>query len=204
MKLYFSQTSPYARKVRLAADHLGLTDRITLVPATTTPVAEDAGLAQVAPLGKIPALVLEGGEALFDSRVILAYLNHIAGGGLMPPADDPEHWRALRLQATADGLLDAALLIRYERALRPGALLWQDWIDGQGRKVERALAGLEAEAAEIASGAALGQIATACALGYLDFRFAENGWRERFPGLEAFYAGFAERPAMGWTAPEAG
>ena len=204
MKLYYSQTSPYARKVRLAADHLGLTGRITLVPATTTPVAEDAGLTEVAPLGKIPALVLESGEVLFDSRVILDYLNHIGGGGLTPPADDPGHWRALRIQATADGLLDAALLIRYERALRPGALLWQDWIDGQGRKVERALAGLEAEAAEIASGAALGQITTACALGYLDFRFPENGWRDRFPGLGAFYAAYAARPAMGWTAPEAG
>ncbi len=204
MKLYYSQTSPYARKVRLAADHLGLTDRITLVPATTTPVAEDADLARLAPLGKIPVLVLEGGEALFDSRVILEYLDHIGGGGLMPPADHPDHWRALRLQATADGLLDAALLVRYELALRPRDRLWQDWIDGQTRKIERALASLEGEAADLAASAVLGQIATACALGYLDFRFPDNGWRARYPGLAAFYAAFAERPAMAWTAPEAG
>ena len=94
MKLYFSQTSPYARKVRLAAERLGLTDRIELVPAVTTPIAEDAGLAAVSPLAKIPALVLDDGTALFDSRVILEYLDHLSGGRLVP-ASGPERWRAL-------------------------------------------------------------------------------------------------------------
>jgi glutathione S-transferase len=89
MKLFYSQTSPYARKVRLAAEHLGLTARIALVPASTTPITEDAALAAAAPLGKIPALVLDDGQVLFDSRVIVEYLDHLAGGGLMPPASDP-------------------------------------------------------------------------------------------------------------------
>jgi len=201
MKLFYSQTSPYARKVRLAADHLALTDRIALVPATTTPVAEDASLVQIAPLGKIPVLLLDDGVALFDSRVILEYLNHIGGGALLPPAEDPDHWRGLRIQATADGLLDAALLMRYEIALRPGDKLWRDWVDGQTRKVERALVGLEAEAVDLESGSALGQIAAACALGYLDFRFPEIAWRDRFPALAAFFAAYARRPAMDWTGP---
>ena len=107
------------------------------------------------------------------------------------------------LQAIADGLLDAALLTRYETALRPGDKRWPDWVSGQTRKVERALASLEAEAVALETGAALGQIAVACALGYLDFRFPDNGWRERFPGLANFFSAYAERPAMAWTAPDA-
>jgi glutathione S-transferase len=205
MKLFYSQTSPYARKVRLAAQHLGLTDRIELVAASTTPIAEDAALAAAAPLGKIPALVLDDGTVLFDSRVIVEYLDHLAGGGrLVPPASDPARWRSLRRQAAADGLLDAALLMRYEVALRPGELLWRDWLDGQNRKVARALAALEAEAADLADGPALDAIAVACALGYLDFRFADMGWRAKAPGLAAFFAEFSQKPEMAWTDPTAG
>jgi glutathione S-transferase len=203
MKLFYSQTSPYARKVRLAAEHLGLTGRLELVAATTTPIVEDAALAAAAPLGKIPALVLDDGATLFDSRVIVEHLDHLAGGGLMPPASDPARWRTLRIQATADGLLDAALLMRYEVALRPDTLLWRDWLDGQGRKVARALAALEAEAAGLEDGPALDAITTACALGYLDFRFADMGWRTNAPGLAAFFAEFSKKPEMAWTDPKA-
>jgi glutathione S-transferase len=204
MKLFYSQTSPYARKVRLAAEHLDLTDRIELVTATTTPIAEDVALAAAAPLGKIPALVLDDGAVLFDSRVIVEYLDSLAGGGLLPPPSDPARWRTLRIQATADGLLDAALLMRYEVALRPGELLWRDWLDGQTRKVTRALAALEADAAGLATGPALDAIATACALGYLDFRFTDMAWRTRAPALAAFLAEFSKKPEAAWTDPKAG
>lgn len=204
MKLFYSQTSPYARKVRLAAEHLGLTDRIELVAATTTPIAEDAALAAAAPLGKIPALVLDDGQVLFDSRVIVEYLDSLAGGRLLPPASDSARWRTLRLQATADGLLDAAILMRYEVALRPGELLWRDWLDGQTRKVTRALASLEADAAGLATGPALDAIAAACALGYLDFRFTDMAWRTRAPALATFFADFSQKPEMAWTDPKAG
>jgi glutathione S-transferase len=203
MKLFFSQTSPYARKVRLAAERLGLTNRIELKPVTTTPVAEDAGLVQVAPLGKIPTLVLDDGETLFDSRVILDYLDHIAGGGLIPPVSDPGRWRAWRIQAVADGLLDAALLMRDEVALRRGELLWREWLDGQSRKVRRALTVLEGEASSLADGAGLSQVAVVCALGYLDFRFPEFAWRQTAPGLAAFFAAYSQRPEMAWTDPTA-
>jgi glutathione S-transferase len=107
------------------------------------------------------------------------------------------------VQATADGLLDAALLMRYEVALRPEALLWRDWLDGQRRKIVRALSALEAEAAELEESAPLGAIATACALGYLDFRFPEFAWRKRFPSLQAFFESWSERPEMSWTDPRA-
>ena len=203
MRLYYSQTSPYARKVRLAAEHLGLTGRIELVAASTTPVAEDAALAAVAPLAKIPTLITEDGAALFDSRVIVEYLDSVAGAGLLPPASDPRRWRVLRIQATADGLLDAALLMRYEVALRPEPLLWREWFEGQRRKVERALAALEAEAAQLEDPTPLGAIAAACALGYLDFRFPDLAWRNGHPGLEAFFEAWSSRPEMAWTDPRA-
>jgi glutathione S-transferase len=204
MKLYFSQTSPYARKVRLAAVHLGLADAITLVPASTTPIAEDPGVAAANPLGKIPALTLDDGTVLFDSRVIVEYLDAKAGGGgLLPPPSDPERWQTLRLQAIADGLLDAALLSRYEVALRPGEFLWRDWLAGQGRKIDRALAALEADVARLETGPALNAIAAACALGYLDFRFPDRGWRKAAPKLGAFYDAYAQSPAMALTDPTA-
>lgn len=203
MKLFFSQTSPYARKVRLAAERLGLTDKIALAPVSTTPIAEDAGLTEAAPLGKIPVLVLDDGRVLFDSRVILEYLDHLAGGRLIPPPGDPARWDALRVQAIADGLLDAALLMRYEVALRPGELLWRDWVAGQTRKVRRALAALEGEAAGLADGAALSQICVVCALGYLDFRFPEFAWRDNAPGLAGVFAAYSARPEMALTDPTA-
>ncbi len=203
MKLFLTQTSPYARKVRLAADRLGLTGRLELIGATTTPVAEDAALIDINPLGKIPALVLDDGAVLFDSRVIVEYLDHSCGGGLLPPVSDPEHWQTLRLQTVADGILDAALLMRYEVALRPDRFLWREWLDGQGRKVQRALATLEAEIPRLEQGAALNGIVVACALGYLDFRFEELDWRTRCPGLRNFFQDYSARPEMVWTDPRA-
>ncbi|MGZ6015390.1 MAG: glutathione S-transferase family protein, partial [Phenylobacterium sp.] len=166
--------------------------------------AEDPAVAAANPLGKIPALVLEDGTVLFDSRVIVEYLDHRAGGGLLPAAGDPERWQTLRLQAVADGLLDAALLMRYETALRPDELRWQAWLDTQGRKIGRALAALEADLARLQTGAALNGIAAACALGYLDFRFPENDWRKAHPTLGAFFDAYAASGDMALTDPRAG
>jgi len=203
MKLFYSQTSPYARKVRLAAVALGLADAIEVVVRAASPVAEDADLVAANPLGKIPALVLDDRRVLFDSRVIVEYLDHVAGGGLLPGPSDPERWETLRLQALADGVLDAALLMRYEVALRPEALLWRDWLDGQRRKVERALAALEADVERVAGGAPLNAIAVTCALGYLDYRFADLPWRGDHPGLARFFAEYSARPEMVLTDPAA-
>ncbi len=203
MKLFLTQTSPYARKVRLAAEQLGLTGGLELIGATTTPIADDTALVAINPLGKIPALVLDDGVLLFDSPVIVEYLDHLSGGGLLPPASDPERWQTLRLQAVADGILDAALLMRYEVALRPDRFLWREWLDGQGRKVQRALATLEADILRLKEGAALNGIVVACALGYLDFRFEELDWRTRCPGLAKFFDDYSARPEMVWTAPRA-
>ena len=200
MKLFHSAASPYVRKVLVCADEAGLRAGIELVPAAVTPVSENAEVAAANPLAKVPTLVLDDGTALFDSRVIVEYLDHLSGGRLLPPAG-PERWRVLRDQAVADGLTDAALLARYERALRPEALQWPEWDAGQVRKIRRALDDLERHFKPSAAGPLAGDIAVACALGYLDFRFPELGWRGGHPNLAAFDSAMAARPSMRASAP---
>lgn len=200
MKLFYSQASPYVRKVLVAARELGLADEIELVTAAVTPIAPDGDLAQANPLSKLPTLVLDDGTALYDSRVILEWLDVRSGGRLVPPGG-PARWRTLTVQATADGLLDAALLARYERWLRPEALRWAEWDAGQLGKVRRALDLLETTFEPTAGAPSLSEIAVACALGYLDFRFPEEAWREGRPRLAAFDAAFAARPSMAATRP---
>ena len=149
---------------------------------------------------KVPTLVIEGGQSLFDSRVITEYLDTLHGGARLFPADGPARWTALRRQAMADGLLDAALLIRYEHILRPEPQRWQAWTDGQFRKVRQALASLAAE--DFGAELTVGEIAAGCALGYLDFRFPEEDWRTAHPALGAWYAKLAERPSFVATVPK--
>lgn len=194
MKLFSSGASPYARKVAVAAHETGLIDRIEIVGVTVTPVSVNPEVAAANPLTKVPTLVLDDGTALYDSRVIVEYLDHLSGGRLVPAGDD--RWRVLRDQATADGLMDAALLARYERALRPEPLRWAEWDAGQVGKVERALDVLEAEFRPAQDAPQIGDIAVACALSYLDLRFAELGWRTGRPKLAAFAEAFAARPSM--------
>jgi glutathione S-transferase len=188
MILRYSAASPYARKIRIAADLLRLSDRIGIVAAST--VDPNDTLRDQNPLGKIPTLILEDGSSLYDSRVIADYLDHLAGGGALIPADPARRFAALRLQALGDGINDAALLIRYETATRRPELRDPDAIALQQGKIDRALATLEA--APPTGGVDIGQIALACALGYLDLRF-EGAWRAKHPGLADFLADFAAR-----------
>ncbi len=145
MKLFYSATSPYVRKVMVVAHETGLVDRIELVPAAVAPTAINAELAVENPLVKVPTLVLAESTNLFDSRVIVEYLDAQHQGRRLFPAEGPARWKALRGKATAEGLLDAALLTRYEHVLRPEPLRWTDWTDGQCRKVRQALAALAEE-----------------------------------------------------------
>jgi len=189
--------SPYGRKVKIAAAILGLSDRIEVVQTDT--VAESDPIRRINPLGKIPTLELEDGGTLFDSRVILEYLDHLAGGGQIIPAEPAARFRALRTQALADGILDAALLQIYEVRFRDEGERSARWTTRQAEKVSRALAALEADLPD--SGHDVGTIAVACALGYLDFRFGE-GWREQHPRLAAWLAAFeAATPAFAKTRP---
>jgi len=201
MKLRYSPTSPYVRKVSVTAIELGLADRIERVPTDTQD--RNSGLAEHNPLGKIPALILDDGAVLYDSPVICEYLDTLHDGPRMFPAAGPERWAALRQQALADGLLDAAILRMIETLRRPEALRWQRWIAHQSAKVMRAADQFEAEAATLDEPLTIGRVATGCALGYLDFRFPELDWRGGRPKLAAWYESFAQRPAMRQTTPKA-
>jgi glutathione S-transferase len=164
-----SPASPFGRKVKIAAAILGLSERIETV-ATNTNDPNDS-LRRENPLGKIPALILEDGAVLYDSRVIVEYLDWLAGGGRIIPAASQHRFAVLTRQALADGIMDAALLQVYETRFREPSQYVTTWLEHQAAKVERALAHLEAERPD-AGVLDIGAIATACALGYLDLRFA--------------------------------
>lgn len=182
-----SPASPFGRKVRIAAAILGLSDRIEIIAADTSD--PDDSLRRQNPLGKIPVLVLEDGAVLYDSRVIVEYLDWLAGGDKIIPAAAPRRFAILTLQALADGIMDASLLQVYETRFREPGQYVGKWVDHQAAKVERALKRLEAAPPE-AGARDIGAIALACALGYLDLRFAGR-WRTGHPRLAAWLDVFA-------------
>ena len=187
MILRSAMPSPFGRKVKLAAAILGLSDRIEIVMTDTLDPADP--IRQQNPLGKIPALILETGEVLFDSRVIVEYLDSLAGGGKIIPASGPARFRALTQQALADGICDAAILQMYEIRFREAEIRSAKWVEHQAGKVARALE--VAEKNPPAGGAMdIGVIAMATALGYLDLRFGGE-WRKGHPRLVAFLDRFA-------------
>jgi len=192
-------SSPFVRKIRIAASVLGVDDEIAIEPADTVNPSDT--VRQQNPLGKIPTLVLEDGMVLFDSRVILDYLDHRAGGGVIVPKDPGARFGALRLQALADGIMDASILLVYEGRWRPSERHESKWLEHQAGKVARALASLEAAPPELEAIPHVGAIALACALGYRDFRFGET-WRKDHPHLVAWLDQFAARvPAFAATKP---
>ena len=201
MKLRYSPTSPYVRKVSVTAIELGLAGRIERIPTDTHD--RDSGINEHNPLGKVPALILDDGGVLYDSPVICEYLDTLHDGPKLFPAEGPARWTALRQQALGDGILDAAILRMLEMVRRPEAFRWQDWIDHHTAKVARAVGRFETEAATLAGPLTIGAITAGCALGYLDFRAPELDWRGDWPRLAGWYEGFAERPAMRDTVPQA-
>ncbi|MBB2962497.1 glutathione S-transferase [Methylobacterium sp. R2-1] len=203
MKLFHSHSSPFVRKVMVVAHELGLAERLELLPSAVHPVKRDRSVLAQHPLAQVPTLILVTGESLADSRVICEYLDAEAGRRLFP-AEGPARWRALNEQSTADGVLDAALLIRYELTARPESERSAAWIEGQTAKIESALAWFEEHAENLEDRVDIGTIALACALGYLDLRFSDIAWRDDAPRLAAWFARFEERPAMIATRPPAG
>jgi glutathione S-transferase len=203
MKLYLSPLSPFARKVRVLVRETGLAARIEEVPVTVSPVKANAEVGRSNPLMKVPTLVLDDGSALFDSPVICEYLDSLhTGRKLVPPAGEAR-WTALKLQAVGDGILEAAVLARYEAALRPKELQWADWIAGQRGKWHAGLDLLERSAAALASEPTIGGVTAGCALGYLDLRYGDEDWRGSRPALARWYEAFAKRESMRATVPVA-
>ena len=201
MKLRYSPASPYVRKVSVVALETGLDKRIERIPTSVSPTKPNTDIGGDNPLFKVPALALDDSGALFDSPVICEYLDSLHGGPKMFPANGAARWTALRRQATGDGILDAAILMRYE-LLRPEANRWADWRDGQMAKVQGGLAALESEADKLGATIDIGTITIGCALGYLDFRFADLDWRKPYPKLATWYGGFSARPSMKATVPQ--
>ncbi|MDH0739662.1 glutathione S-transferase N-terminal domain-containing protein [Achromobacter spanius] len=201
MKLHWSPRSPFVRKVMIVLYETGIEGQVELV---RTPVAMDKpNLDLVAdnPLIKLPTLVLDDGTVLYDSRVICAYLNGLAGGRLLP-ADAAARLVAERRQALGDGFLDALLLFRQERN-KPVEKQTVAWLDAFALKVRAVLAALEAEAPALAaSDFDLGVIAIGCALSYMDYRFPDIDWRAGHPQLAAWHQGFCARPSVARSQPD--
>ncbi|MGL4496373.1 MAG: glutathione S-transferase family protein [Beijerinckiaceae bacterium] len=189
MVLRSSPASPFGRKVKLALAICGLKEKVRVDIADTN--NPDDSLRKQNPLGKIPALVLDNGKVIYDSTVILEYVDHLAGGGKIIPTDD-SRFDVLTLHALADGIMDAALLRVYEKRFREPQEQSQKWADYQGEKVQRGLAVLEAAPPAIGATPHVGVIGIACALGYLDLRF-EGEWRKDHPRLVAWLDQFSAR-----------
>lgn len=198
MKLFYSPASPYVRKVHLVLLETGQADAVELLPVTTTVIATDPALAASNPLGKIPALARQDGPTLYDSRVICEFLDDRAGSGLYEGG-----WDTKVLEATADGIMDAAVSMAYEKRLRPEEKQWEGWLDGQRGKILRACAAIEARWMPVLNGPlTIGHLGLAAALGYLDFRHPDMGWRDGNPQLAAWMATFESRPSFQATRPD--
>ncbi|MBL0720919.1 glutathione S-transferase N-terminal domain-containing protein [Piscinibacter sp. Jin2] len=207
MKLIGSLTSPYVRKVRVVMaekklDYKFVQDNVW---------AEDSTISEANPLGKVPCLVMEGGEAIFDSRVIVEYVDTLSPVGKLLPAASRERVEVRTWEALADGLLDAAVSARLE-ATWPGRSETersQAWIDRQMGKVHASLKAMSQGLGDrpwcIGGSTHLGlaDIAVGCALGYLDFRNPEIDWRDRHPNLGKLFEKLAQRPSFIDTAPPA-
>ena len=190
MILRSSPPSPFGRKIKLALGILGLESEVTIEKADPTDVSDS--LRQQNPLGKIPALIIEDGTVIYDSPVILEYLDTRAGGGKIIPKDSRARIKALTLQALCDGILDAGILLVYESRWRPPEMAVAKWLDHQRGKVERAMAVLEASPPPVDAIPNVGQITLACVLGYGDLRF-EGKWRAGHPKLVQWLDAFAAK-----------
>lgn len=200
MKLRYSPTSPYVRKVMMVLIECGLDDAVELVK--TDAWSPETDLPDDNPLGKVPALVVQDGLTLFDSPVICEYLDTLHDGARLFPSPGPARWAALRQQALADGICDAAILRRLE-GNRPDGERSPSWMERQRAAVTRACDALEAEAATLPDTMTIGTLAALAALGYLDFRFGHEDWRPGRPTLTAWFERASARDSYRRTAPPA-
>ncbi|MCR9113435.1 MAG: glutathione S-transferase [Rhodobacteraceae bacterium] len=200
MKIISAKPSPFGRKVKVTLIETGLIDHAELVEVATTPMQTDPQVAAANPVGKIPALIRDEGPAIYDSRVICRYLDAQAGAGFYPEA---RPWETLTLEATADAIMDAAILMVYEHRFRPENMVFDQWLDAQWSKIARSVRALNERWMSHLNGPMdMGHIAIGCALGYLDFRHSERGWRKGNDALDDWFAVFSERDAMKATAPD--
>ncbi|KAE9630971.1 glutathione S-transferase [Parasedimentitalea maritima] len=200
MKLIYAPTSPFVRKVMVLLHETDQLDDVDIQSVATTPLATADEVKSANPLGKIPALQRDDGPTLYDSRVICAYLDDRAKSGLYAGG-----WDSRVLEATADGIMDAAVSATYERRMRPEEKQWDDWETAQLGKVVGGCAALNARWMSHLKGPFdIGHIAVGCALGYVDFRHPDSNWRQGNEALADWFKGFESRPSMLATQPPAG
>ena len=200
MKLVTADASPFARKVRVLLHETGQVDDVEMVNVATTPTNTVSDVAAANPAGKIPTLIRDDGPALYDSRVITRYLDARGNAGLYPEA---RLWDTLTLEATADAIMDAAVLVTYETRLRPEEKVFDGWLDAQWGKVARSVKAVNDRwMSHLAGPLDMSHLAMACALAYLDFRHDARGWRAGNDALSAWFAEFAQRESMLATQPE--
>ncbi len=199
MKLLGSPTSPFVRKVNVMLIETGLDAEVETVQLSTTPFATSADVSAANPLGKIPALIRGDGPAIYDSRVITRYLDAYKSTGLYP---ESRLWETLTLEATADGIMDAAVAMVYEHRMRPEEKTWDGWADAQWEKIARAVQTINDRWMSHLSGPLdMSHIAVGCALSYLDFRHDVRGWRKGPEALAKWHQGFDQRDSMQATVP---
>lgn len=205
MKLHYGTTSPYVRKVTVLAHETGLHDQIERVDTMPWDTATDIGKSN--PVGKVPALILENNTAIYDSSVIADYLDRQHDGTRLLPAEDPARTDVLCRMALADGAMEAIVLVFSELTRRPENLQWDYWIDRQQNKVRQSLDAMDANPVNRAGNGQfdLGHIATACCVGWIDFRGEMLGvdWREGRPDLVAWFDEVSQRESMRQTIPVA-
>jgi glutathione S-transferase len=201
MKLYWSPRSPFVRKVMVFAHEAGLAGRIETVKTLVSSTAANRELMRVNPLGKIPTLVTNDGKVLFDSYVICDYLDGLHAGAKLIPQSPDIRWQALRWHALGDNLLDNLVPWRGE-LMRSKPQQSPETLAAYEAKTRASVDFLESEAAALGSTAVgIGHVAVGVALGYLDFRFPDLGWRDGHPQLSDWHASFAQRPSFRNTMP---
>lgn len=197
MKLYYAPASPYARKVLILLHETNQLDDVQIQDVAAKPTATPPELQASNPLGKIPALERGEGPTLYDSRVICEYLDQRANGGFYAGG-----WDSKILEATGDGIMDAALMMTYEKNLRPTDKQWPQWQDAQLGKVLSACKVLNGRwMGHLQGSPDIGHVAVACALAYVDFRHPDAGWRTGNDALAAWFAEFESRPSFAATKP---
>lgn len=201
MKLTYSASSPFARKVRIAAIELGLIDRIEFVPTQVAPAQANDEYSKITPLKKLPVLILDDGSVILDSYVIVEYLDELAGGGKLIPSSGPDRWKVKSDHSLLQGVLDSMLLCRYERIVRPQELQWKGWADDHWNRAWIGMARFNDKPEVLSRQIDIVQIALTCVLGYADFRYADCGWREAYPNLAAFHDRMLQRPSVRISLP---
>lgn len=196
MKLYGDLLSPFVRMSMVTAHEVGLGSRVEHIVENTNPAKVNERLAALSPIGKIPILETDHGHGVYDSRVIMEYLCHVAGNTALIPNDGVKRFRVLTLQALGQGMADAAVAYRYEVAARPKGLQWEDWMTRALARIHAAQDDVEANWMDSLSEINVGSIAVGVTLAYIDFRMPDFGWRNGRPKLAAWHEGFCKRDSM--------